>query len=66
MKSKMIGKIATITDPESIYYGEWGTIADYDGEVYYIHIADDRHSAPIFDRNQFRVRRARKENPNGK
>lgn len=57
MKSKLIGKIAFITDPESIYYGEWGTIADYDGEVYYIHIANGKSSAPIFDRNQFRVRR---------
>lgn len=59
MNSKLIGKIATITDTESIYCGEWGIIDDYDGEVYYIRIANDKTSAPIFDRKQFRVRRTK-------
>lgn len=56
-KSKMIGKIAYITDRSSIYFGEWGEIVDYDGEVYYIAIACGKDSVPIFDRDQFRVRR---------
>lgn len=55
--SKLIGKKVFIIDPESIYYGEWGTIADFDGEVYYVNIADGKGSQPIFDRDQFRVRR---------
>ena len=55
---KLIGKKVTITNKDSIYYGEWGTIIDYDGEVYYIAIADDRSSLPIFERNEFKVRRA--------
>ena len=57
MKSKLIGKIAYITDQESIYFGEWGTIADYDGEVYYIKIANGNGPQPIFDRDQFKVPR---------
>lgn len=57
MKSKLIGKIAYITDPESIYFGEWGVIDDYDGDVYYIKIANGPDSIPIFDRDQFRVPR---------
>lgn len=57
MKSKLIGKRAYITDPESWYFGEWGTIVDFDGEVYYIAIADGKTSLPIFDRDQFRVPR---------
>ena len=57
MQSKLIGKRAIITDPESIYHGEWGIIADYDGEVYYIKIANGNDTQPIFDREQFRVPR---------
>lgn len=57
MKSKLIGKVAFITDPDSIYHGEWGTIVDFDGEVYYIAIANGNGAYPIFDRDQFRVPR---------
>lgn len=57
MKSKLIGRKVYITDTESIYFGEWGIIADYDGEVYYIRIAGGKDGMPIFDRNQFRVPR---------
>lgn len=56
-KSKLIGRKAYITDPESIYYGEWGIIDYYDGEVYGIRIADGKDSLPIFDRDQFKVPR---------
>ena len=59
MKSKLIGRRVYITDPESIYFGEWGIIADYDGEVYYIKIANGNDAQPIFDRDQFRVPRSK-------
>ena len=55
-KSKLIGKFAYITDKESIYYQEWGEIKDYDGDVYYIAIAQGKNQM-IFDRNQFKVPR---------
>ena len=61
MKSKLIGKKVYITDPESIYFGEWGIIDYYDGEVYGIRIADGKGSSPIFDRDQFRVPRNRRD-----
>ena len=57
MKSKLIGKKVFITDPESIYFEEWGIIKDFDGEVYYVAIANGNDAQPIFDRDQFRVRR---------
>lgn len=57
MKSKLIDRKVYITDPESIYFGEWGIVADYDGEVYYLRIADGKDAQPIFDRDQFRVPR---------
>lgn len=60
MKSKLIGKKVYITDTESIYFGEWGTVVDFDGEVYYVAIADGKTSLPIFDRDQFRVPRNNK------
>jgi hypothetical protein len=59
MKSKLIGKVAFIIDRDSIYRGEWGTIVDFDGDVYYIAIANGTDSIPIFDRDQFRVRRSK-------
>lgn len=57
MESKLIGRKVYITDPESIYCGEWGTIVHYDGECYHIAIANGHHFYPIFDRDQFRVPR---------
>lgn len=57
MKSKLIGRKVYITDPESIYFGEWGTVVDFDGDVYYIAIADGKTSLPVFDRDQFKVPR---------
>lgn len=57
MKSKLIGKMALITDSESIYFEEWGIIDAFDGEVYYIRIAGGNGATPIFDRDQFRVPR---------
>lgn len=55
--SKLIGKKVFITDPDSIYFGEWGIVDDFDGEVYYVRIANGKGAMPIFDRDQFRVRR---------
>ena len=57
MKSNLIGRKVYITDKESIYFGEWGIIADFDGEVYYIKIANGNDGMPVFDRNQFKVPR---------
>jgi len=59
MKSKLIGKKAYITDAESIYFEEWGTIVDFDGDVYYIAIADGMSSLPIFNRYQFKIPRVK-------
>lgn len=55
--TRLIGKRVTITNPESMYYGEWGTILDFDGEYHYIAIADGDGSVPIFTRDEFRVPR---------
>ena len=55
--SKLIGRTAYITDVQSVYYGEWGTIADYNEEVYFVAIANEYSSLPVFDRNQFYVPR---------
>lgn len=53
----LIGKKVTITTRDSIYFGEWGTIIDFDGEYYYVAISDDKTSVPVFDRTEFKVRR---------
>jgi hypothetical protein len=54
-KSKnLIGKLAVITDKNSMYYNEWGTIAFVD-EQYYIAIADSKTCQPMFDRDQFKI-----------
>lgn len=52
-----IGKMCDITDKNSIYYGEWGIIKDYDGENYYVAIANGCDSIPVFDRSQIKIRK---------
>lgn len=52
-ENKLIGKIVSITG--GYYSGEWGRVIAFDGEYYYIAIADDRTAMPIFDRSEFRV-----------
>lgn len=55
--NKLIGKQVTITAKDSIYRGEWGIVMDYDGEYFYIAIAGDKASMPIFSRNEFKVKK---------
>lgn len=62
MSKKLIGKRADITDKQSVYYGHWGYIKDFDGDVYYIDggsisLDSDSKLTPIFDRDQFVIRR---------
>lgn len=58
-QSKMVGKRVVITDKESPYYNEWGTIMFVD-DYYHIAIANGQTSLPAFDRDQFKVKRAEK------
>jgi len=52
---KNIGKVAFITNKDSIYFGEWGIIKNFDGDYYYIAIANGIDSIPIFERKQYTV-----------
>lgn len=56
-RNHLVGKVAHITDKDSIYHDEWGRIVDYDEGVYYIAIADDSKNQVIFDRDQFKVKK---------
>ena len=56
----MIGKQVDIINKSSWAYGEWGVIKDFDGEYYYIAIANGDETL-IFKRNEFRVRRIKHE-----
>ncbi len=60
-KSKLIGKIVQITDPESIYFEEWGIVDYYDGECYGLRIANGKNATPIFERDQFKAPRRQAE-----
>ena len=55
--TKLIGKKAYIKNKDSIYFGEWGIIEHFDGEYYYIAIANGCDSLPIFERDEFVIRR---------
>lgn len=63
-KSRMISKRAYVTDKESIYFGEWGTIAHYDGECYHLKIANGSGSMPMFNRDQLWVPRQQQKSNN--
>lgn len=60
----MIGKRIEITDKESVYYGHWGFIKFWDGEVFHVSGGSTSTSfgelTPIFDRDQFIVRRKKR------
>jgi hypothetical protein len=53
--SKLINRRVYITDQKSIYFNEWGIVKDYDGELYYIAIANGTDSIPVFTRDQFQI-----------
>ena len=56
-QSKLIGKIALITNRDSIYFDEWGTITAYDGEVYYLAMLNDMDRQAVFYRDEFKISR---------
>jgi hypothetical protein len=58
MKSKLIGKRAFIK--EGFYEGHWGVIKDYDGDTYTITEGSIGDLKPIFDRDEFIIRREKK------
>lgn len=55
------GKTVDITDKDSWFCGEWGTVIAQDEDGYHIAIANGTDSVPMFDRKQFRVRREVKQ-----
>lgn len=59
--TKLIGKFAYIIDKDSIYYNEWGIIKAFDGDYYYVAIADGDDTLMIFDRDQLQVPRNQEE-----
>lgn len=54
--SKLVGKIVHIKDG-SYYEGHWGIVTRYDGNCYYVSGGSIGDTEPIFDRDEFVVRR---------
>lgn len=52
----LIGKKAYITARDSWAYGEWGIIRDFDGDYYYIAIADGNECL-VFTKDEFKEKR---------
>lgn len=50
-----VGKAVYIKSPNSIYDGEWGVVKYFDGEYYYVAIANGEDAFPIFDRDELKV-----------
>ena len=60
-KSKLIGSTAFIKDNiESIHAGGWGKIVAFDGTEYHIAMYEDESDCCVFTRNEFVIRRERK------
>lgn len=56
MGNGLIGKKVTIKCPDSWANGEWGIIKAFDGEYYYIAIANGEDEL-VFERSEFTVNR---------
>ncbi|MWV44927.1 hypothetical protein GRF59_14995 [Paenibacillus sp. HJL G12] len=53
-----IGKLIEIIDKESPYYGFWGFVRQWNGEVFHVSGGSiPEEQMPIFDRNQFKIPR---------
>lgn len=50
-----VGKAVFIKSPDSIYNGEWGVVKYFDGDYYYVAIANGDDALPIFDRGELEV-----------
>lgn len=62
MKRNEIGKIAHIkTNIDSIHAGGWGRIVAIIGNEYHIAMYDGKNVCCVFERNEFIIRRERKE-----
>lgn len=59
---KNIGKKCYITNKDSIYFGEWGTIKHFDGEYYHVAIADGTNCLVVFARDEIRIPRSQNRN----
>jgi len=61
MKKEPIRKLVKIVDKESSYYGHWGFIRYWDGELYHVSGGSISSSfgevTPIFSRDQFKFPR---------
>ena len=55
VKSKLVGKIAQVKDPESWYNGDYGYIIYYDGEYHLGGGSIGDMISPVFDRDQLRI-----------
>ena len=55
--SNLIGKKVTITAKDSLYYDDWGIIKYFDGEYYYVAIANSSDEQVVFERDEFVVHR---------
>lgn len=54
---KNIGKRCYIKNKNSLYFVEWGIIKNFDGDVYYVAIANGTDSMPIFSRKEIHIPR---------
>lgn len=62
MKTNLVGKLVEIIDQYSNYYGFQGFVVSFDGEFYHISggsfaTSNGQEITPIFDRDQFKVKR---------
>lgn len=57
IRKHYIGRKVNIMKNVECYGGEWGTICHYDDNGYYVAIADDYKSIPVFNRNEFTLAR---------
>ena len=44
-----------IKSPDSFYDGEWGVVKFFDGDYYYVAIANGEDACPVFDRSELEI-----------
>jgi len=62
--NNLINRQVKITDHDSPYYGHWGYVKNYDGDLFHISggsiSTDSGEITAIFDRDQFKIVKTKK------
>lgn len=53
--SSLIGRKVDIVDKDSVHYGDWGRVLDFDGDNYHVAMMEDKDFVCVFSRRDLKI-----------